>query len=232
MTAAALLNFLGMAEENGASPWYQPGESAGKRRSGPGTSQAASVEQSALHARRDSEQLLNQIRTPEALTSTLASPADQMVDRVLTANRDKLIAALPEVVDKAARETLTDYTPETAARIAETMIGMLTGTVCRVYPGLCTVTDGKDRVNADEDGHHFDHAGHAITVPSSTRPEDPEIWAAFVHCSTSVPKIGFMSEDLTTGQAREKAQQLRKFADEMDELAAQVDAFEQAGVRS
>lgn len=145
---------------------------------------------------------------------------------------DRLIAALPEVIDKAARETLTGYTPEVAARITETMIGMLTGTVCPDYPGLCAVTDGKDRTNVDENGRHFDHAGRSYTVPSAAHPEDPPIWAEFVHVSAGTPHIGFMGESLTPDQARVKTRQLRKFADELDALADQAEAFMQTDVRS
>ncbi|MDX3777769.1 hypothetical protein [Streptomyces europaeiscabiei] len=146
---------------------------------------------------------------------------------------DRLTAALPEVVDRALRETIPNkYTPELAAQIAETTIGILNGTICPVYPGLCTVTDGRDGMNTDENGRHFDHAGHSYTVPSATRPEDPEIWAEFVHVSAGTPHIGFMGETLTPAQAREKTAQLRKFADDMDQLADQVEAFEQAGAQA
>lgn len=210
------------AEENGASPVYQPGESA--RNDEEAGYQPASPSRAIRTYTPVKER--KTLMTNSATTATTPStPASQH-------RLHQLIAALPEAVDKAAREAFTDYTPEVAAQIAETMIGILTGTICPVYPGLCTVTDSTDRINADEDGRHFDHAGRTITVPSSTNPEDPAIWAAFVHCSTSVPKIGFMSEDLTTDQAREKAQQLRKFADEMDALADQVATFTQAGARS
>lgn len=98
-----------------------------------------------------------------------------------------------------------------------------TPAACHVYPGLCTSQDGEDGDQVDEHGRHFDHGGRTITVPDSKCPEDPEIWAEFVHISAGTPCIGFMGEDLSTGQAREKAAQLRKFADEMDQLADQVD---------
>jgi hypothetical protein len=54
------------------------------------------------------------------------SPADEMADRILTASRDKVIEALPEVVDQAMRKTLPEhYTPETAAAIAAGMTAEL-----------------------------------------------------------------------------------------------------------
>lgn len=219
------MNTLGLrdqvaAEENGASLVYQPSESAGNDEEA--GYQPASPSRAIRTYTPVKER--NAPMTNSATTATAPSTPTGL---------DRLTAALPEVVDQALRDTLPHrYTPELAAQIAETTIGILTGTICPVYPGLCTVTDGEDRINADENGRHFDHTGRTITVPSDTRPEDPEIWAAFVHCSASVPKIGFMSEDLTTGQAREKAQQLRQFADQMDELADQVEAFRQAEVRS
>lgn len=98
-----------------------------------------------------------------------------------------------------------------------------TPNACHVYPGLCVSVDGEDGDQVDEHGRHFDHGGRAITVPDSKCPGDPEIWAEFCHVSAGTPHIGFMGEALTTGQAREKAAQLRKFADEMDALADQVD---------
>lgn len=98
-----------------------------------------------------------------------------------------------------------------------------TPNACHVYPGLCVTVDGEDGDQVDEHGRHYDHGGRTITVPDSKCPEDPEIWAEFVHVSAGAPRIGFMGEDLTTVQAREKAAQLRKFADEMDALADQVD---------
>lgn len=95
---------------------------------------------------------------------------------------------------------------------------------CHVYPGLCVIKDGENGDSVDANGRHFDHGGRAITVPDSKCPEDPEIWAEFCHVSSGTPPhIGFMGSDLTTAQAREKAAQLRKFADEMDQLADQVD---------
>lgn len=95
---------------------------------------------------------------------------------------------------------------------------------CHVYPGLCIVKDGENGDSVDANGRHFDHGGRAITVPDSKCPEDPEIWAEFCHVSAGTPAhIGFMGSDLTTAQAREKAAQLRAFADEMDQLADQVD---------
>lgn len=95
--------------------------------------------------------------------------------------------------------------------------------VCPVYPGLCTSVEGEGGDAVDANGRHFDHSGRAITVPSAKCSEDPEIWAEFTHVSDSTACIGFMGADLTTGQARVKAQELRRFADEMDALADQVD---------
>ncbi|WNZ11510.1 hypothetical protein [Streptomyces sp. 11x1] len=104
---------------------------------------------------------------------------------------------------------------------------------CHVYPGLCTSVDGEDGNEVDEHGRHYDHGGRTISVPGLENEHDPEIWAEFIHLSSSTPKIGFMGADLTPAQVREKAAQLRQFADEADALADQVDvaiaAAEQAG---
>jgi PAS domain-containing protein len=96
-------------------------------------------------------------------------------------------------------------------------------TPCHMYPGLCVRIDGEEGDAVDEDGRHFDHGSYTYTVPSGECPEDdPEIWAQFVHVSSGVPKIGFMGEDLTPDQARERASELRRMADDMDALADQV----------
>lgn len=96
-------------------------------------------------------------------------------------------------------------------------------TTCTVYPGLCTVTDGQDGTNTDENGQHFDHGSDAIGVPGLEVEGDPEIWAQFTHVSAGTPPhIGFMGFDLTPEQAHDKATELRRFADDLDHLADQV----------
>lgn len=95
-------------------------------------------------------------------------------------------------------------------------------TTCHMYPGLCVQQDGEDGDSVDENGRHVDHGGRTYSVPCPETPDDPQIWAEFVHLSTSTPHIGFMGESLTPGQTYEKAAQLRRFADELDHLADQV----------
>ncbi|MFM9593375.1 hypothetical protein ACKI1O_28805 [Streptomyces scabiei] len=96
-------------------------------------------------------------------------------------------------------------------------------TTCTVYPGLCTVTDGQDGTNTDENGQHFDHGSDAIGVPGLEVEGDPEIWAQFTHVSAGTPPhIGFMGFGLTPEQAHDKATELRRFADDLDHLADQV----------
>lgn len=96
-------------------------------------------------------------------------------------------------------------------------------TTCTVYPGLCTSIDGEDGDAVDENGLHFDHGSDAISVPGLEVEGDPEIWAQFTHVSAGTPPhIGFMGFDLTPEQAHDKATELRRFADEMDDLADQV----------
>ncbi|MBT2673975.1 hypothetical protein J7E95_24770 [Streptomyces sp. ISL-14] len=144
-----------------------------------------------------------------------------------------VIAALPDAIDQAMRETLPDeYTPELASAIAADMTARLTNTpdhaepaLCYLYPGLCDRIDGEDGDAVDANGRHFDHGGNTLTVPSGEMPyDDPEIWAEFVHISGGTPHIGFMGEHLAPDEARLKARQLREFADAMDALADQVDA--------
>lgn len=117
---------------------------------------------------------------------------------------------LPYIVDQAHPDADTDGAHESAP--------------CHMYPGLCVLVDGEDGDAVGEDGRHFDHGSHALTVPSGEMPEDdPAIWAAFVHVSGRVPKIGFMGEDLTPAETRARASELRRMADDMDALADQVD---------
>ncbi|CAM5536835.1 hypothetical protein [Streptomyces canus] len=115
--------------------------------------------------------------------------------------------ATPDPRDQRAREH-----PEPAAP-------------CHLYPGLglCTSIDGEAGDEVDADGRHVDHGGQAITVPSGEMPdEDPAIWAEFAHLSDSTPRLRFMGEVITPDQAYERADQLRKFANELDELAYRV----------
>jgi hypothetical protein len=96
---------------------------------------------------------------------------------------------------------------------------------CHVYPGLCTTLDGDAGDSVDANGRHYDHGGDMHFVPGLEIPGagDPEIWAAFTHVSAGTPYIGFMGFDLTPSQARAKAQEMRRFADEVDALADQVE---------
>lgn len=94
---------------------------------------------------------------------------------------------------------------------------------CHLYPGLCTSIDGEDGDEVDEDGRHIDHAGRTHYVPGMDIPDDPKIWAQFIHLSEGAPRIGFQGDDLTPDQARVKATELRQLADDMDILADQTE---------
>jgi hypothetical protein len=64
--------------------------------------------------------------TPPYAPAGKESPADEMMERILTASRDKVVEALPEAVDQAMRKALPEhYTPETAAAIAAGMTAEL-----------------------------------------------------------------------------------------------------------
>jgi hypothetical protein len=153
-----------------------------------------------------------------ASTSPAISGADEAVNRVLGASRSKLIAALPEIVDRAARETLTDYTPEVAARITETMIGMLTGTICPDYPGLCTET---------EPGH-YDHHNHENAVTAKNGDHILDI--GFVQLSDGGPASvyigGMHHEELHPDEVRAKTAELRRLLDQADEMADKLIAMD------
>jgi hypothetical protein len=140
--------------------------------------------------------------------------------------RDQL-ATLPAPAVRAQLRAAADPRPtshpaDDTTTPAETAREHTTPAPCHLYPGLCTSVDGEDGDQVDENGRHFDHGGDAITVPSRSHPDDPEIWAEFTHVSAGVPHIGFMGESLTPDQAYEKADQLRQFADQLDDLAHQV----------
>ncbi|MFE2300813.1 hypothetical protein ACFXAW_21820 [Streptomyces sp. NPDC059445] len=66
---------------------------------------------------------MNRVATASTATPG-TSPADEMADRILTASRDKAIAAIPAAVRKAAKET-GFCTPEQADQIAATMTAEL-----------------------------------------------------------------------------------------------------------
>ncbi|MGJ5826025.1 hypothetical protein [Streptomyces ossamyceticus] len=150
-------------------------------------------------------------------TSPAISGADEAVNRVLDASRDKIIAVLPEVVDKAAREAFADYTPEAAARIAETMIGILIGTICRDYPGVCT----------DTEPGHFDHFNHEHSVTNKDGEHILDV--GFVQLSDGGPAAiyigGMHHEDLRPEEVRAKTAELRRLLDQADEMADKVIAM-------
>lgn len=151
-------------------------------------------------------------------------PAGMPDDRIEAIERQAsmLPASEAEGIRRAAWEGFTRAQLTTAGQPK-------TGTICHVYPGLCTSVDGEAGDQVDEHGRHYDHGGRTISVPGLENEHDPEIWAEFIHLSSSTPKIGFMGADLTPAQVREKAAQLRQFADEADALADQVEAFMRAG---
>ncbi|MDW8805604.1 hypothetical protein P1P68_12630 [Streptomyces scabiei] len=128
------------------------------------------------------------------------------------------VAALARSLYLAAARQAADATPTEP-------------TTCTVYPGLCTAVDGEDGDTVDEHGRHVDHAGATLSIPGHDIPDDPNVWAYFLHLSDSTPKIGVMGDDLTPAQAHQRAAELRRFADGLDALAVQVAAVctEQAG---
>lgn len=151
-------------------------------------------------------------------TPTSTSPADQMVDRIRTASLNQLVAAIPESVDKAMRETLPHwYTPELAAQIAETAIGILTGTLCPVWPTVCT----------DTTPGHYDHFNHQHKVTDKRGQTLFDV--SFVQFSdedgASPAKVslgGLVSEDYDPSEVRAATAEIRRLLDRADEMADQV----------
>lgn len=152
------------------------------------------------------------------LTSQPASPADQMVDRIHAASLDNLIAALPEAVNEAMRKAIPHrYTPEIAAQIAETAAGILTGSLCPVWPGICT----------DTRPGHYDHFNHQHKV--TNKDGQTLLDLSFVQCSdedgASAAKVclgGLNSEDYDPEEIREETAKIRRLLDVADAMADEV----------
>ncbi|MDX3689915.1 hypothetical protein PV726_06105 [Streptomyces europaeiscabiei] len=104
---------------------------------------------------------MHQIRTS---TAPAATPTDQRFDR------DRAIAALPEVVDEAMRNTIADhYTPELAAQVADFVAaelrqpadGTLTPSQTPCPDGI-TWCDGDPVNHTDDDDHRHQGAEHTL----------------------------------------------------------------------
>lgn len=151
-------------------------------------------------------------------TSKTSSPADEMVGRIHTASLDKLIAAMPAAVDQSMRKTLPGhYTPEAAKAIADTMVGILTGKLCPVWPTICT----------DTTPGHYDHFNHQHKV--TDKRGKTLLGISFVQFSdedgdgpAKVGLGGMVSEDYDPSEVREKTAELRRLLDEADEMADKV----------
>lgn len=159
---------------------------------------------------------MNKGTTATAPLTSQPSPADEVVDRIRTANLDRLTAELPAIVDQTMRKTLPGhYTPEAAAAVSDTILGILTGQLCPVWPTICTDTTP---------GHydHFQHqhevtikTGHAlfgIGFVQNSGGDGPFIYLAG----------GSESEDYAPSEVREATAKIRRLLDEADEMADKV----------
>ncbi|MDX3068160.1 hypothetical protein PV518_39390 [Streptomyces sp. ND04-05B] len=196
------------AEEDGASPVCQPGESAGN------DEEAGYQPASPSRAIRTYTPVKERSTLMANSATTATTPSTPTIP-----NRDRLIAVLPEVADASMREALPHlYTPELAAEFAATMIGLLTGTICPVYPTVCT----------DTEPGHYDHFNHEHGV--TTKDGDKLLDVGFVaNSGGSGPLVyiaGMGSEDLPPAEVRAKTAEIRQLLDQADVMADKAIAME------
>lgn len=155
-------------------------------------------------------------------TSAAISGADEAVDRILAASRDKVIAALPDAVDQAMRETLPRrYTSDLAAAIAAQVIANLTGvssTPCPVFRDCADTTPG-----------HYDHFTHDIKVIDDT--DGSTILDAGMVANSGSDRhviVYLRNAEFTDPESvRAKTAEVRAFLDQVDEMADRVFADQQ-----
>jgi hypothetical protein len=150
------------------------------------------------------------------MTSSVSStPAERHAAKGL----NRLTAAMPDIIHKVVREVLSDkYTPELADAIAADVVGMLTGSICPVYPGVCTET---------EPGH-YDHSNHDHRVRD--KQGETILDVGFVQVSDGGPAViyigGLAHEDYAPQEVRAKTAEIRRLLDEADAMADKVMAAE------
>ncbi|MEU2300574.1 hypothetical protein ABZ584_24580 [Streptomyces antibioticus] len=141
-----------------------------------------------------------------------------------TLDFDKVIAALPDVIDAAMRKTLPgEYTPELAAQIAQTMTDELrharqgASYECPVWPGVCV----------DTEPGHYDHHNHRNFV--TDKRGERLIDVGFVQLSdeeadgpATICISGMGSEDYDPSEVHAKTAELRRLLDLADEMADKV----------
>ena len=141
-----------------------------------------------------------------------------MADHALFPDLERLTAELPAIIDQSMRETIpAHYTPEAAKAVSDTMLGMLTGRLCPVWPTLCTDTTP---------GHydHFNHQ-HAVTDKRGETLLDVTFTQFSDEDGDNPPKVslgGMTSEDYDPSEVREATAKVRRLLDEADEMADKV----------
>lgn len=131
---------------------------------------------------------------------------------------NRLKAELPDIIDQAMRKTAPgQYTPEAAQEVADTMLGMLTGQLCPVWPTLCT----------DTTPGHLDHFNHDRFVADKHGKRMIDV--SFIQFTDDVEQgpvkisIGGMgNEDYAPSEVREATAKIRRLLDEADAMADTV----------
>jgi len=169
------------------------------------------------------------IRNPFGLMATPApAPADiaaEHADALSTLDFDKVIAALPDVIDSAMRTTLPDeYTAELAAQIAQAMIAELRNphhdepTGCPVYRDCTDTSVG-----------HYDHYSHDIKVTGDEGGTILDIGMVALSGSQRHALVYLRNEEFTDAAAvHAKTAELRRLLDEADAMADRVFADHKA----
>lgn len=146
----------------------------------------------------------------------------------LSFDRDKLIAALPEIVDEAMQAAIPHrYSPAVANQIAETMTGILTGALCPVWPTICTDTTPGHYDHFNHDHKVTDKRGQTLLDVTFTQFSDED-----GDGPASISLGGMLSEDYDPSDVRAATEQVRRLLDKADAMADQVMRMQGAAVQS
>lgn len=138
-----------------------------------------------------------------------------------TFDRDKVIAALPEIVDQSTQTAIPHrYSPELAAQFTQTMTGILTGALCPVWPTVCTETTVGHYDHFNHDHKATDKRGQTLLDVTFTQFSDED--------GDGPPRIslgGLTSEDYDPSEVRAATAEIRRLLDQADAMADQVTAL-------
>ncbi|MGW1617762.1 hypothetical protein [Streptomyces sp. NPDC002172] len=144
----------------------------------------------------DAARIIDQLRSGQALATKAGLGGPEM-----DATYDVIIRQIAEATDPKARmREIVDLLERDRAHTSK----------CSVFPDWC-----------GETGPHDDHVSRWVEVVDTKGETLIDAKALFL--SDSKPIVGISGSDFTPAEARAKAAELRKFADQVEELAGHAD---------